>query len=549
MQPVRPTEPQALSPVRRRRRRWPYVVLSIVLLLPFAGGWIFWPVSAPPLRVARDTTYLTGPVNPDGTINYVAALNEMQSAGVTAENNAAIPIVQALGPEMIDVKVRPAVLQQLGVGDLSAEGSYFITFADFVRSRRPDLLQGAGVEADARQPMDGFEIERRYLKDADEIPSAADRALMEAWLLANEQALATMAQASQRPRFYVPLCSAANPQQVLDGMCTNGQLLRAVRTALGLRAALRAMDGDLERAWQDSQALHRLGGLCGQQLVLIGRLMGVSFDEAASSVDVRIVRHSGLSAGQARTMLNQLRELPELPSVEDAIDIGERCMNLDCVMQVMRAPVNLPNGKAIPGYLTGAIDFNLILRRVNAAVDATLAPLRVKDYGRRQRMLQEERDEFVRSTDANYAKASGFWGIARFHVSSPRARQQFRSEVIGDMLLSLTMPALGSADGFRLQAEMRRQLSQVAFALAIWHADKGGYPETLSDLVPAYLPQVPNDAFAGKPLTYRPTGTGYLLYSIGLNGKDDGGVFSGAANADDLVVRMGGSVPASASQP
>jgi hypothetical protein len=58
-------------------------------------------------------------------------------------------------------------------------------------------------------------------------------------------------------------------------------------------------------------------------------------------------------------------------------------------------------------------------------------------------------------------------------------------------------------------------------------------------LTPKYLAQVPRDLFSGKPLIYRPAGNGYLLYSVGVNGKDEGGRSSDDEPAgDDLSVRM-----------
>lgn len=50
------------------------------------------------------------------------------------------------------------------------------------------------------------------------------------------------------------------------------------------------------------------------------------------------------------------------------------------------------------------------------------------------------------------------------------------------------------------------------------------YPATLSELVPAYLARVPTDLIDGAPLRYaRPPDGRYRLYSIGWNGRDDGG--------------------------
>ena len=57
------------------------------------------------------------------------------------------------------------------------------------------------------------------------------------------------------------------------------------------------------------------------------------------------------------------------------------------------------------------------------------------------------------------------------------------------------------------------------------------YPARLEELVPAFLPRVPNDVIDGAPLRYRLTPDGrYCLYSIGSDGIDDGGKIAWEGN-------------------
>jgi hypothetical protein len=80
---------------------------------------------------------------------------------------------------------------------------------------------------------------------------------------------------------------------------------------------------------------------------------------------------------------------------------------------------------------------------------------------------------------------------------------------------------------------------QVAVALALYRADTGRYPQALIDLAPKYLAAVPGDRFSGEPLIYEPDPEGYLLYSVGLNGQDDGGQSNDdVPKGDDIRVRM-----------
>lgn len=60
-------------------------------------------------------------------------------------------------------------------------------------------------------------------------------------------------------------------------------------------------------------------------------------------------------------------------------------------------------------------------------------------------------------------------------------------------------------------------------ALREYQRVHGSYPEALDALVPDFLPRVPIDYADRQPMRYARTDDGYLLYSIGDNGRDDGG--------------------------
>lgn len=67
--------------------------------------------------------------------------------------------------------------------------------------------------------------------------------------------------------------------------------------------------------------------------------------------------------------------------------------------------------------------------------------------------------------------------------------------------------------------------SQIAVALERYrrtHAD--ALPPTLDALVPQYLNSIPEDPLIGQPLRFRPVPDGYVVYSVGPDGQDDGGV-------------------------
>ena len=64
------------------------------------------------------------------------------------------------------------------------------------------------------------------------------------------------------------------------------------------------------------------------------------------------------------------------------------------------------------------------------------------------------------------------------------------------------------------QVEQHQRHLQLAIALALYHREKGQYPEELSELSPKYLPTIPLDLFSGKDAIYSRTAKGYRLYSV-----------------------------------
>ncbi|MCA1595736.1 MAG: hypothetical protein LC772_04855, partial [Chloroflexi bacterium] len=82
----------------------------------------------------------------------------------------------------------------------------------------------------------------------------------------------------------------------------------------------------------------------------------------------------------------------------------------------------------------------------------------------------------------------------------------------------------------------RCELVSTWLALQEYYARTGQYPPSLATLVPVYLPGVPADPFsAGAPLHYSRATDGFVLYSVGPDGRDDGGKPFRSSTGDDGI--------------
>src|SRR5947209_1626931 len=77
-----------------------------------------------PFSIAKETTYITEPVDKDGFIDYAAALNDRLSAGVSKENNAVALLCQVFGPNPEGVLVDPDFYKRLGIDEPPAKGAW-----------------------------------------------------------------------------------------------------------------------------------------------------------------------------------------------------------------------------------------------------------------------------------------------------------------------------------------------------------------------------------------------------------------------------------------
>jgi len=84
--------------------------------------------------------------------------------------------------------------------------------------------------------------------------------------------------------------------------------------------------------------------------------------------------------------------------------------------------------------------------------------------------------------------------------------------------------------------QARMDQGQIACALDRYRLAHGNYPDTLNALVPRFMEKIPHDVIEGRPMHYRRvTEQSFLLYSVGWNGTDDGGVQTNDRELGDWV--------------
>jgi hypothetical protein len=504
------------------------------------------PPRRPLLTISTETTRITEPLRADGYVDYITALNQHFSQGVTPDNNAAVLMIKAMGPGVIPKEIREQYVKMLGISPLPEEGPYFVAFGTYAERAQKAATPGKQPSnEDSQKSWDDLTraMDRPWSKV--ELPLAA------AWLEVNERSLAMIVEATRRPRRYDPLLATGYPPV----MCTLLPMVQAHRDAaraLAARAMLRLGAGRIEEAWQDTLACHRLSRLTSQGGTIIELLVAIAIDGITCRAERAILAQANLTAAQARQTYDDLGRLPPLPKMANAIDLGERYMFLDCVQMLAdRGLAQLgsmvggrpEDSSALGGLLSAAgavvIDWDVILRMGNSWYDRFVAAQRKPTRAERLAAMNELDGE-IRKLAAN---AKDLKSLAWSMLGGPGRAV---SERIGQILIALLMPALNAATEAEERGAEDFEVVRLGFLLAAYRAENGKYPAELTDLTPKYIASVPLDPFSGRRLIYKRQAGGYVLYSVGVNGKDDGGLgyddrgqaLSPGQDYDDLVVQV-----------
>ncbi|MBI4027834.1 MAG: hypothetical protein HY360_22810 [Verrucomicrobia bacterium] len=180
----------------------------------------------------------------------------------------------------------------------------------------------------------------------------------------------------------------------------------------------------------------------------------------------------------------------EYPTAMTRVYVGKRCMNIDDIQKFGKPDLHSMDPGPDMGFIFKVIGVNDIMLRkyldlISDYVEATHQPL--PERSKTAVALLKRQEALPESLTKLFLDNS-------------------RWELVRD---------IGCVAYLRI--------AETAIAIERYRLARGRLPDQLNDLVPANLPAVPVDPFDGKPIRYKPSGKGYVVWSIGNDGKDDGG--------------------------
>jgi hypothetical protein len=298
--------------------------------------------------------------------------------------------------------------------------------------------------------------------------------------------------------------------------------VRAIAQRLATMARCHLLQGKPEEALRDLTLMHDLFRILvgGRPITLVGAMINVSVAGLYVSTMADGLRWQAWREPQLAGLEEQLQQFNLLPPVKQGFETDWRvqCHVLESVtperlMKAFKAPRKVNSWNEQENWVLArlmprgwACQNNVIVASFYPNVLATLDPAS-------QIVFPEKADDFARAASAAFSAPQPYSFMAAM------------------MIPNYTRAARNTA-----QNQTMVNQGIIACALERYHLAHGEYPETLDALAPQFITAIPHDVIGGKPLHYRRAADGaFTLYSVGWNGRDDGGVPGKSITEGDWV--------------
>jgi len=267
--------------------------------------------------------------------------------------------------------------------------------------------------------------------------------------------------------------------------------LRATARLLALDARCKAADGDLHGALADCQAILAMAEHASSDPTLISLLIACAIDGTGMSTLQDVLTSAPASADGIGAV-----EFSRNFSFERAFQRGlrmEEAGGKAIIYDMATGKIPVPEAFAVSDREGPSLNSTILYRLF---------------------MMEDDQEAHSRLMEQCQRLAS---------------HPYFQSKADWDGLKTPTVMTTSLLDSLKkcseamARADAQRSLMRLALATYRFQADHGRLPNNTEELVPEFIPTVPQDPFDGKPLRMKKTDEGVVLYSIGPDMADNGG--------------------------
>ncbi|MCK5225215.1 MAG: hypothetical protein KAQ89_00705 [Planctomycetes bacterium] len=340
--------------------------------------------------------------------------------------------------------------------------------------------------------------------------TAEQKQLIAKWLTDNKEIFELVIAGTHKPYYW----QKYEGEEMIAVLMPNLSGFRILAHSLRWRAWLRAEQSRYEDAFSDVKTCYRLGQHLKDGKTLIEQLVGIGI-EALSVQTIRDI----LSEYEINSAtLTALQQNFENLIVDEDFTIsfeGERMFMYDGVQRCFT--VDKIGGGHID--LKKGVDYMLMCDGASSFRFTHILRILFTHPNRQETLISA--DKFY-----DYLQQLALKTPAHRQAKQDSIDEETRRIIRGNLFLEILAPTLNKVIELSYRIKTDVQATSTIIAILRYAQDKGDYPENLEQLVTSgYLKELPTDPWSDKPLIYKKTKDDFVLYSVGLNFVDDGGVW------------------------
>lgn len=301
--------------------------------------------------------------------------------------------------------------------------------------------------------------------------------------------------------------------------------MKSLTLTFRLRAAARLAKGDVDGAFADTLTTFRLAEATAEDPVLLTFL-------------VRIAQYAIATSTAWQGLVDHRWTEPQLVELQGIFERADFREDLSRAFQGERIFGNAIYDSWLglgTGAALAAVDISPEMVSTEMPALPRFAP---RGMFRRNQVNQHRMFDAILAQlrDPAWPKIAGLAASDQEYDARYLARLGLTPTTPYNILPAMLAPAFSRAQAKAVRVNVVARMGEAVCALERHRLRHGSYPGQLDELVPAFLKSVPLDPMSAEPLRYRRTDDGWFaLWSVGLNGRDDGGVVKDNDRQGDWV--------------
>ncbi|MGI9517023.1 MAG: hypothetical protein ACR2NP_08265, partial [Pirellulaceae bacterium] len=342
---------------------------------------------------------------------------------------------------------------------------------------------------------------------------------LKGWVDANRVVMERLTEATRKTQYFYPLTVPEEDNGLLiSALLELPQSSREAARLLSMRAMNHLANDRVDECLDDLVTTRKLARLISTRSTLVEHLVGIAIEGIAVDAEKAVIGSSKLTRAQIADYLGRVNERVAFNDLAESIDKVERFMGLSATQHMHQfGPGALSMDAAtdaIPWSV--AFDIDIAMGMMNQHYDMIMVWVSEDTFTAKQ----EGGNEFERYLMEFEVELTSPMRIATAALGGRRTRGDF----IGSVMVAMLLPAINQLVAADTRREALDRMSRLGFQLEDHRLRNGEFPESLDVLDLPVDSKLATDPFTGELLVYEKTESGFRLYSLGSNRKDDGGL-------------------------